>query len=359
MRAQFRYVPVLATLALAVACGGGGDPPRRHSTGDSTSIASTVLVALGADGGRTGAELFAAVAGYRSGDLIFVANREDPEILVYDIRGALRSRIGRGGEGPGEFRSIVALLPLGGDSVVALDPILWRVSVFGPRGDFVRSFQIEPSEYGQPVAMGLVNGMLGVASTSRGDPRSLIVGGLTRDSLSVELVPLAEDGIVRVARRSVKIPGSYWRREAAVASVRVRRLLDGPHAMVAFGDSLVVANTSDSPAILAWNAAAWDTLFVDERFGSNDTNSDGVRSPIYWSMAIRAGEIWLADADTVKTGHRVWRGRRLDGAASGSLMLPVDFVIWQLGPDWVLGRRVNADGEVVVELRTLEVPLSR
>src|SRR5690606_10923803 len=56
------------------------------------------------------------------------------ELRYFDASGRLVARAGRRGDGPGEFRSIRALLRCGGDSAFVYDPILLRVSVFAPSG---------------------------------------------------------------------------------------------------------------------------------------------------------------------------------------------------------------------------------
>jgi hypothetical protein len=69
---------------------------------------------------------------------IFVAQPAYREIWVIDREGAHIRTIGRGGEGPGEFRS-PSLLFWRGDSLAVFDPRLDRISIFSRRGEFHRS----------------------------------------------------------------------------------------------------------------------------------------------------------------------------------------------------------------------------
>lgn len=78
---------------------------------------------------------------FRVGDVVplpharlAVANSGSHEVLVFDSAGALVSRIGRKGDGPGEFQSVSSLAPLPGDSLVVWDSGHMRLSVFDDGG---------------------------------------------------------------------------------------------------------------------------------------------------------------------------------------------------------------------------------
>lgn len=66
--------------------------------------------------------------------LIQVFNREGEHIHTF----------GREGEGPGEFRDWAALFVSPGDSLYTFDSSLYRLSVFSPDFEFVRSARIDP-----------------------------------------------------------------------------------------------------------------------------------------------------------------------------------------------------------------------
>ena len=73
---------------------------------------------------------------------IWVADAQVPEIRVFDRDGALVRRIGRAGEGPGEFRNLSGLA-LAPEGVGALDGTQGRVTVFDPDGAVVRTFRLQ------------------------------------------------------------------------------------------------------------------------------------------------------------------------------------------------------------------------
>ncbi len=65
---------------------------------------------------------------------VFLADEQLPSLLQLDSTGTLRRRLGRQGEGPGEFGRGVIILGLRGDSLWALDPSLQRITLFPRRG---------------------------------------------------------------------------------------------------------------------------------------------------------------------------------------------------------------------------------
>jgi 6-bladed beta-propeller len=68
-------------------------------------------------------------------------------VLVFDQEGHFIRQIGRGGEGPGEFRQL-ASLGWHGDTLWVLDDALYRVSEFTLGGEFLGSWRFEPLREG-------------------------------------------------------------------------------------------------------------------------------------------------------------------------------------------------------------------
>jgi len=65
---------------------------------------------------------------------VYVADRSS-QLLVFSPAGAVLRKLGRKGQGPGEFDWIQSVRVLPGDSVYAFDSGLQRVTVFAPRSD--------------------------------------------------------------------------------------------------------------------------------------------------------------------------------------------------------------------------------
>jgi hypothetical protein len=74
---------------------------------------------------------------------VAVANGGTNEVVVFDADGTVRRRLGREGEGPGEFRWLNGVLTRA-DSIVAVDGSRLRFSVFAPDGALAREFGLEP-----------------------------------------------------------------------------------------------------------------------------------------------------------------------------------------------------------------------
>ena len=131
--------------------------------GDSWSIESEPSRVLGGfdDGSATL---------YRVSDLavlpdgtMTVVNGGAQELLVFDLEGDVPTRIGRAGDGPGEFRWLNGVLARA-DSIVAVDGSRLRFSVFSPDGTLVREFTAAtgPGELSGMRAASLGSGGIGV-----------------------------------------------------------------------------------------------------------------------------------------------------------------------------------------------------
>lgn len=116
------------------------------------------------------------------GGTVFVADAANSEIRVFGPDGAHLRTFGRGGEGPGEFRSIYSIAWVG-DRLLTYDPHLGRIGEFSAEGewlgqrrtaggvtgssDFMRFFPVGPDEVFRP-AVG-DDRFLWVGLDSRGD----------------------------------------------------------------------------------------------------------------------------------------------------------------------------------------------
>lgn len=76
-----------------------------------------------------------------SGGGFVVADGGNRELRWFDDEGRLVATAGREGKGPGEFVGLGSIW-VRGDTVVALDDFLHRVSLFHPAGRFIRSIQV-------------------------------------------------------------------------------------------------------------------------------------------------------------------------------------------------------------------------
>jgi hypothetical protein len=91
----------------------------------------------------------------------YVANGESPTVWVFGADGALVSRLGREGAGPGEFRRPTAVVAGPSDSLYVFDASLSRMTVFAPDLAFARAtalaFRSDPESCSMRTS-GLPNG---------------------------------------------------------------------------------------------------------------------------------------------------------------------------------------------------------
>jgi hypothetical protein len=106
-------------------------------------VSAEPALGLGVVEGDSMYQFFSAKSAVRFADgAVVVANTGTGELRRFDAQGRFEWRAGGRGGGPGEFGALVRIYPHTGDSILAFDHAR-RMSVFGPRGSFVRSYQME------------------------------------------------------------------------------------------------------------------------------------------------------------------------------------------------------------------------
>ena len=116
------------------------------------------LVVVGGGAEATGADALYDVGGIAplSDGRFVVAHGSGFELLWFAPDGTLLVRTGAEGEGPGEFRRVNLVFALPGDSVVAPDTRLDRLSLFDPDATLVQTARLEMSAetgYTSPVVL--------------------------------------------------------------------------------------------------------------------------------------------------------------------------------------------------------------
>lgn len=190
----------LLAFALLTGCEGGAPSPEAPVSRDSAGVAihefpADVLqrppslrledapeVRIGVVGGSPEYQWTRPVAAARLSDGGFAVLEQVPaEIRVFDASGAFVRRIGREGDGPGEFRSPLGIAALAGDTLVVWDRGSRRMSWFSIHGTLAREqFLPEP---------GGIRTIRHVALTPRGGV--VVIGATTTEE------ELANQGRVR------------------------------------------------------------------------------------------------------------------------------------------------------------------
>lgn len=158
-------VAAVTPALLICACAGDGADSGSFSTRDSAGIhiaenvaqawseseawrlSQQPLLDIGGFEGDPDYELYHVASAFRMPDgRIVIGNGGSYQIRFYDESGVHLLDAGREGEGPGEFRVIVWVKPYRGDSIVVYDSRLTRISVFDADGRFARTFPIKAME---------------------------------------------------------------------------------------------------------------------------------------------------------------------------------------------------------------------
>ncbi len=126
------------------------------------------------------------IVGLSDGGFV-VAHRRGSQLLWFDSDGKFVRSAGRLGRAPGGFMILGDILAMPGDSVLAVDPEVGRVSVFGPNGEFARLERIDFREAGSPSVVAVLpdGSLLGTREFAFEDGMS---AGLNRDSLPLVIL---------------------------------------------------------------------------------------------------------------------------------------------------------------------------
>ncbi len=251
-------ITALGAMTLMAACGGDSDPAET-GTGDTaaqTTAASTQTPTVSSnaeiagrhlepseysDGDSAGVQIIetagsawtaetawtvdpeplASIGGERTGGTslhgagrivrlsnggFVVAHRNGSQLVWFDANGRFLYAAGHLGRSPGAFMILGDILAMPGDSVLAVDPEVGRLSVFGPDGEFARLESIDLREAGSPSAVGVLSdgSILGMREFEFEEGMS---AGMNRDSLP--LVILQPGGGFRNTR-AVFPTSQYW-----------------------------------------------------------------------------------------------------------------------------------------------------
>jgi hypothetical protein len=113
----------------------------------SWSVSETPALTIGAAEGDDAYILYGVRAAIRLDDgRIAIANQGLSQVRIYDADGEHVGDLGREGEGPGEFMRLMDLWRAPGDSMVAADYRLGRLTVFDGSGRVGRTIPLQQSE---------------------------------------------------------------------------------------------------------------------------------------------------------------------------------------------------------------------
>jgi len=333
--------------SLAPAWGAGqswvlGDEPTRRiggSPGESESVLWQVTGVLHLSDGR-----------------IVVANGGSKEIRYYGPDGSLLHATGQEGEGPGEFRSLSRIWSLPGDSVLAYDARLDRISLYDGFGSFAGVFQAPrvgvSYRHAFPDGVMLGTGTRGYRTGERSQVhRDSVPYTLHRrdgDVLDTIGWYQGDEDYVISTPQLVGILNPPFRRQAALA-VHDGELYTG------FGDRYEIrvwSRTGQLRRILRRIVPPVDAGSAINEFkaGFDDPEMPpGVRAgiddftfpptmPAFTEFLVDTeGDLWVRRPAWPRTQADGWDVFDPGGVFLGTVGMPEGFELQQIGRDWALG----------------------
>ncbi|MEW5926167.1 MAG: hypothetical protein AB1941_01650 [Gemmatimonadota bacterium] len=395
-----------SVLLILAACGGGPEAEFRTVVQDSAGVRvveNRGLSALGAlgwsveeqpvldlGGAASAPELYQVMDAVRLQDgRIVVASNGSKALQVYSPDGQHLQTIGREGEGPGEFQSVLWVGRLPGDTIAAWDPSLGRLSVFGPDASLVRVVTPRGSLGLLPRAQGvLADGRLVLATGAGAGVGASPQSRAYRDTLTY--VVLGNDGAL--ADTLGRFPGTEMIGIGGPgAGLLLRPLPFGRTTSAAVHEGRVYISTGDRYEIGAYSPgtglqavirADRDPVPVTQQDirdyrealvtlgGDGGARQDRQRDqlldeapypetmPPLTALEVDAeGNLWAEEPR--KPGSEqgsLWTVLSPQGVARGTVRLPRGLRVKQIGVDWILGVALDENDVEHVRLHRLTKP---
>lgn len=342
--------------------------------------AGPVLMQAGHAEDPNGLELSRVVGAVRTRDgRVVIGNAGANELVVVDANGRPIARAGRGGEGPGEFRSLsrIGITPEG--EIWAADRIQRLIHLFGSTAEFSRTISLKSftTPGGLHPAGVMTDGRFVLYSAA------IPLGGPAAQFDSTDIVLLdPRNGesitIARVPQTDVGDPlGSKLFGAPLILAVGATEIWRG------FGDQYRVHRMDGTgrvrggldkrqPAV-PLNASVW-TRYLDARAaasraaGRSAEELEQMRQrlegttrpsqlPFYSdAMVDLSGNLWVRGFEVPDVITPDWDVFDSAGNWLTTLPLPERFRPMQIGPDWILGVQRDEDGVESVVLRRLTKP---
>lgn len=395
---RYGTVPLLAScIPLLAACGAERPEPGvsvydsagvtiaisrepLRGAGDFWAVGSDPIISIGVLDGPVEYQFTTIVDAWRYADgRVVVGDRDARQIRIFDATGTFLRVWGREGEGPGEFRHLSRVLPYRGDSILAWDTGLKRVTVFDSAGGVGRTQRVDL----EMIRAGEGSRSFGLAERLWG---ALEDGSLTFVPMTIRRYEVGEKlaferPVVRVSatgdRVEVVAPGVVA--EAGGLSNPLPRMeavaTAGDRLYIGAGEGFVVevrSATGEVERIVRVEGAASpvdDELrraYIDyyrdqQRRVFNRPAAEVERDlaelqmpltkPPYSALLVDAlGHLWVEEYR-----HRsdprpaTWRVFAHNGRWLGTVRLPPEFVVQEIGVDYVLGVRTDELGVQTVE----------
>lgn len=334
---------------------------------------------------ETGSTMLNPIGAARLADGRFVvADGHTPALYMFTASGTRTIAIGRSGEGPAEFRSLTWIGVLPGDTIVAWDPVLKRLSRFDGAGQFLASMVLDQlaGTFAQVVGS-FADGTL--IAHGGFDPGRLYAAGTGVRRDTVTLVRIASDG--RLLDTIARVPGAERFVAVANGAFAMHPVPFGSQPILAVGPQEAYLGTGEELRLTRIDRDGERTLVVhramrtrpvapgdiaqyrDERLklvGASDAKRTGLlrvldavpypetMPAIAQALIDSRRFLWVQRYDPSPSAPLDWLVFDPDGQAAARLVFPERFVPWVIGDDWLIGGLEDEDGAMRVALFGLE-----
>jgi hypothetical protein len=293
---------------------------------------------------------------------IVVANGGTHELRFYDREGRFLRSAGREGEGPGEFRGVGRVAQVG-DSIVAYDWGLSRISVFDSSGQHVRSARVKWQSEGSAEALGVFGDGRWLFSTGFSFVPSE-VSKVVRDTS--DYVILSREGefehwIGRFPRVEffVMSTAQQGRASSRVFGRTTFHAVSERHAYIGATDRYEIFRYTSEGELDQIVRKEHEPLAVTdedvaerkrERLEEASSNWRPTLERMYLDMPIpttmpafaglcvdASGNLWVLEYARPSDDRRRWTVFVPDGRALGTIDTPPRLQVHQIGDDFVLG----------------------
>jgi hypothetical protein len=347
------------------------------------AVASTPQITLGNDAAGS-REMFAQVYGATrlANGNILVADAGDFGLRVLSPDGRLVKQYGRKGNGPGELTALNTMFRCG-DSVLTVERLSQKVSVFSVDGQFARSFRFAAVEPGKVPYRSACNPSL-VVHHSYYDDKDL-KPGLFRSILPFWTTGLSEQRGTIVAR----LPGMEMQGRIGPRMRGVSEPLIGRRVVMGLGKNRLYIGSGDSYEIGIYDLSGKplgairksmtlhavrpaDTAAVKARLLSLvseksrpahereiSTFEVAKTIPPYFALVVDSeGMVWVRDYPRAGDKTSRWTVFTDAGRQLAELDLPPGLEVYEIGRDYILGRFLDVE-EAVPEVRLYRLTRGR
>lgn len=349
----------------------------RWSGGAGWTVDPEPLLDLATSGDGEPHEFFGVTDALRLRDgSIAVALGRAGEIRFFSSTGEFLRTVGRRGDGPGEFRRLVGLEPFRGDSILAFDTQAQRVTIVSPEWNLGRiiSFQPESPWVVRPL------GASSLITVGRAlDAETVVRGGHARRPQPV--VRFSLSGVV-IDTVTTTLGAEIVILEAGAVDARA---LFGRNSYLATRGEAFYLGSSETMEYAIFGAAGeieWIIRVPDYDLRLSEAEVEAERAvrlgldptprarrltaalpvpelrPAYSDLLVDTeGFVWAAEhngwfMNRIGSEPRDWEVFDPEGEWLGSVRLPARFIVFEIGPDTVLGMtRDDVDVERVQLLR--------